>query len=83
MDRLSGDFNRGYTKAIQDVIEVFDYIQPDLKHHHKNLSAKVSVQLLNTILKERANIRDDFDGFIRWNCVKNEFEWFKRGTNNA
>ena len=37
---LSGDFNRGYTKAIMDVAEVFSYIQSDLRHHHKNLTAK-------------------------------------------
>lgn len=37
---LSGDFNRGYTKAIMDVVEVLSYIQDDLKSHHKNLTSK-------------------------------------------
>lgn len=30
---LSGDFNRGYTKAIMDVAEVFSYIQSDLRQN--------------------------------------------------
>lgn len=38
MDRLSGEFNREYTKAIQDVIEIFECIQSDLEHHHKRLN---------------------------------------------
>lgn len=24
------------------------------------------------------DIREDTNGFIRWNCVTNKFEWFKR-----
>ncbi|GFI32119.1 hypothetical protein IMSAGC013_03518 [Lachnospiraceae bacterium] len=39
LDKLSGDYIRGYTKAIQDLQEVFTYIQPDLRHHHKNINA--------------------------------------------
>lgn len=46
LERLSGDYIRGYTKAIQDMQEVFTYIQPDLKHHHKNLNGKLSLALL-------------------------------------
>ena len=30
MERLSGDYIKGYTKAIMDLQEVFRYIQPDL-----------------------------------------------------
>lgn len=40
LEKLSGDYIRGYTKAIQDMQEVFTYIQPDLKHHHKNINNK-------------------------------------------
>ena len=49
IEKLSGDFIRGYTKAIQDIS-----------------------------LENRENIREDTNGFIRWNCVTNKFEWFKR-----
>lgn len=77
MDRLSGDWNRGYTRAIQDIIEIFDYIKPDLKHHHKALTGNVTRQLLDVILKERGNIRDHIgDGFIRYNGQKQDFEYY-------
>lgn len=77
IERLSGDYNRGYTKAIQDVAEVFKYIIPDLKLHHMNLNAKSSLRLLQVILENREKIRDDWDGFIRYNGIKKDFEWFK------
>lgn len=31
IEKLSGDFIIGYTKAIQDISEVFDYVNNDLK----------------------------------------------------
>lgn len=76
IERLSGDYNRGYTKAIMDIQEIFKYIKPDLKHHHKNMSFKMADDLLNAILENRINIRDDMKGFIRWNGNKNVFEYF-------
>lgn len=77
LPRLSGDFNRGYTRAIQDIMEVFDYIQPDLKHHHKSLTAKTSKALLECCLQNRANIRDKIgSGFIRYNHLIPGFEYF-------
>ena len=33
-DRLSGDYIRGYTKAIKDIIEVFDYVNDDLYYYY-------------------------------------------------
>lgn len=85
IERLSGEYNRGYTQAIQDITEVFEYIQPDLKYHHKNLNGKLSITLLNTILDNREKIREKRNGFIRWNCIKKEFEWFskKKGDVNG
>lgn len=77
-ERLSGDFNRGYTKAIQDIIKIFNYIQPDLAHHHKKLIPKLSMKLLNVILQERDKLRENWgeDGFIRYNGQKEDFEYF-------
>lgn len=75
-ERLSGDYNRGYTKAIQDIQEVFEYIQSDLKHHHKNLNAKMSEDLLDCILSNRENLRENRNGFIRWNCITGKFEFY-------
>ncbi len=90
MERLSGDYIKGYTKAVQDTIEVFEYIQPDLKYHRKNLNGKLSLMLLKAILKHREEIQErkaisgwDYkkEGFIRWNKLKNDFEWFSRKEN--
>lgn len=78
IEKLSGDFIRGYTKAIQDISEVFDYVNNDLKCHKKRLNDKLAKELLKCILENRENIREDKNGFIRWNCVLNKFEWFKR-----
>lgn len=83
IERLSGDYNRGYTAAIQDIIEIFNYIQSDLKHHHKTLTAKNSIELLNTILNNRMYIRDQIgNGFIRWNCKLSKFEYYMPEKNN-
>lgn len=76
IEKLSGDYNRGYTKAIQDVTEVFKYVIPDLKHHHINFNAKNSMRLLQIILENRERLRDDWNGFIRYNGIKKDFEWF-------
>lgn len=78
IEKLSGDFIRGYTKAIQDISEVFDYVNNDLKCHKKRLNDKLAKELLKCVLENRENIREDKNGFIRWNCVINKFEWFKR-----
>lgn len=78
LERLSGDFNRGYTKAIQDIIKVFDNIQQDLRHYHKNLTAKLSRELLQCCLTNRENIRENIgDGFVRYNGKEQSFEYYK------
>lgn len=78
---LSGDFNRGYTKAIMDVDEIFSYIQSDLRHHHNNLTAKSANELLECILQHREQLREqhlsDGKDFIRYNGKTQKFEWFE------
>ena len=76
MERLSGEYNRGYREAITDVTEVFCYIQPDLKHHHKSLNGKLAVELLRAILKNREALRENRSGFIRFNGNTKEFEFY-------
>lgn len=75
IERLSGDFVRGYTKAIQDISEIVLYVQSDLKHHKKTLNAKTMDKLMKCCLINRENIREKRNGFIRWNSQKNDFEW--------
>ena len=77
LERLSGDYNRGYTKAITDIQEVFRYIESDLNHHHKKITGKVAKELLQCCLENREKLRENFDGFIRWNCKKECFEFYE------
>ncbi len=76
IERLSGDFIRGYTRAIQDVIDIFEYIEPDLKHHRKGMTRKLAIELLKVVLAERESIREQRSGFIRWNNTLKKFEFF-------
>lgn len=75
--RLSGEYNNGYRKAIMDVMEVFSYIEPDLRHHRKGMTFKMAQKLLKCILENREKVRDDWRGFIRFDGQKNDFEWFR------
>ena len=75
-ERLSGEYNRGYTKAIQDLQEVFNYIEFDLTQHKKRLNAKLAQELIYCCLINREKIREQRIGFVRWNCIANKFEWF-------
>lgn len=77
MERLSGDYVKGYTRAIQDVTEIFEYVQDDLNCHNKRWSGKLIMQLLAVILENREKIREKLDGFIRFNTKLNIFEYFK------
>lgn len=47
-----------------------------MNSHKKRLNAKLAGELLQTILKERENVREDADGFIRYNGQKKGFEFF-------
>lgn len=76
MERLSGDYNRGYTKAIKDIEDVFVYVQEDLTMHKKRFNFKLIVRLLELFLNNRENFRENQDGFIRWNTKENNLEFF-------
>lgn len=76
MERLSGDFNRGYTKAIMDVMRIFNSVESDLRHNHKAMTHKMSLELLDCILKNREPIREGRSGFVRYNHSKGGFEFY-------
>lgn len=76
-DRLSPEYIRGYTKAIQDIQKVFDYIQEDLVFHKKRLNHKLAKELLQACLDNREKLRDDWDGFIRYNHKIEAFEYYE------
>ena len=65
LPRLSGEYNKGYTKAIQDIIEVFNYVNMDLKHNHIRMNSSWAEQILKCCLENRMKLRDGQNGFIR------------------
>lgn len=69
-------FNEGYRKAIQDVIEVFQYEEDEFKFHHKQMNAKLSIELLKCILENREPLRDKWNGFFRYHWKGKRFEWY-------
>ena len=76
MERLSGEFNRGYTKAIQDMEDAFEVVQNDLNSRNKRLNFKLAFRIIDLFLKNRENFREDRSGFIRWNTKLNDLEFY-------
>lgn len=76
---LNGDYIRGYTVAIQDIQNIFDYIDEDLIYHKKRLTPKLAKELLICCLENRTKLREQIvnNGFIRWNQKQNKFEWYQ------
>ena len=58
---------QGYTAAIQDAIEVVEYIQKDLKIHKRKQNAKTYLAILRCMLKGRVLLRESSTAFVRCN----------------
>ena len=52
IEKLSGDFIRGYTKSIQDISEVFDYVNNDLKCHKKTTEWQVGKRIAQMYIRK-------------------------------
>lgn len=76
VERLSGDYIRGYTKAIMDLKDVFNYVHYDLRHHRKQWTKNIINKLFNCCIDERENIRENKEGFIRYNNQICDFEFY-------
>lgn len=63
--KLSSDFNRGYTKAITDIIHVFQYVNHDLRCNKMRMNYNWAEKILTCCLENREKLRDDWPGFIR------------------
>lgn len=78
---------QGYTAALLDVLDVFAYIQEDLKLHKRRQSAKTYQAIVQCMLQNRAALREDPDTFIRCNDnIEGGFElWgnYKRSTEHT
>ena len=65
LPRLSRDYNEGYRKAIQDIIEVFNYVNNDLKFNHIRMNYNWAEKILKCCLENRENLRENRNGFIK------------------
>ena len=74
--QMNGDYVRGYTHAIQDIIDEYNslcyYLAPN-----KKITVKITKKFLDKFLDERAKFRD-WHGmgkyFMRYNSQKDDFE---------
>ena len=74
---------QGYTAAIQDVIEVIEYIQTDLKSHGRKQNAKTYTAILKCMLKGRVLLRESSTAFVRCSDhAKDGFEIWDSRYNN-
>ena len=65
LPRLSREYNEGYRKAIQDIIEVFEYVNFDLRANHIRMNYNWTEKILKCCLENREKLRDNWNGFIR------------------
>lgn len=65
LPRLSREYNEGYTKAIKDIIEVFEDVNYDLKIHKTKMNYSWIEKILRCCLENRDKLRDNRNGFIR------------------
>lgn len=82
MEMLSGDFVRGYTKAIQDMETEFKCVQDDLICYRKKMNYKFARDVLKLFKEHRENFRENQNGFIRWNVQRQELEFFNPNKSN-
>ena len=75
-ERLSGEFNRGYTQALRDMKESLPNIIADLQHHRKRITPKLMDEYMECCISNREQLRESLGGFIRWNKQLDGFEYF-------
>lgn len=60
ISKFSGDFNRGYTRAVQDMIDIFEHANRDLKYYYKSMTYKWAIKLLKCCLENRMKLCDEW-----------------------
>ena len=71
---------QGYTAALQDVLKTFINIQWDLKMHKRKHNYKTYRAIVETMLENRTELRENPDAFIRCNdAAPNGFELWYNG----
>ena len=74
-DFLNGDWNQGYTQAIQDIQDALPPIVYDLKYHHKRFNAEWAKEFLIAFFEHRADLRAEY-GFLRYNSQLDKIEYY-------
>lgn len=80
--RLSGEYNRGFTAGLEKAREVFSYVHHDFASRHKRMTHRQIMELLAVMIDNRAVLREDLEGFVRWNVKTEKFEWYDGGRGN-
>lgn len=57
----------GYMQALQDVLDVFGYIQDDLKRHSRKQNQRTYTAIVQCMLDNRAALRESRKAFVRCN----------------
>lgn len=65
LPKISREYNEGYRKAIQDMIEVFESVNRDIQHNNMRMNYKWTKKILKCCLENREKLRDGRNGFIR------------------
>ena len=75
---------QGYTAALLDVLDVFEYVQDDLKLHKRRQNDKTYKAIVKCMLENRAALRENPDCFIRCNDkVDGGFELWESWKQNT
>ena len=84
MERINDPcYVQGYTAAIQDAIQVVEYIQTDLKSQGRKQNAKTYTAILKCMLKGRVLLRESSTAFVRCSDhAKDGFEIWDSRYNN-
>ena len=71
------EYVQGYTAALQDVLNTIDTIQEDLKRHKRKQNYKTYKAIIQTMLNNRVELRENPRAFIRCNDqAESGFELF-------
>lgn len=74
--RLSGDYNRGYSRALLDLSDEAARVQEDCALARKRFGYPLMKQLLALFIQHRENFREGGTGFIRLNRQSGRLEYY-------
>lgn len=77
MTNISSEYNRGYRRALQDVMELFESSEEALKVVGKHFTYSRANSLLKFMLENREKFREQDNPSIRWNVKNDTFEFIE------